>query len=156
MITDIYLPVLPAILPVLIATDNYSYFAAALLVTAYNITSSFTQPVIGWLSDTRGITISISISLLISGVFIGLMGLAHNYFLIMVFAVVAALGHAFFHPTALSIVSRSCTSENRENSRHILSWGAMSGTRSARCLPVHWSSGWGSTASSSSLFRRWP
>ena len=113
MVTDIYLPVLPAILPVLIAANGYSYFAAALLVTAYNITSSFTQPVIGWLSDTRGITISISISLLISGIFIGLMGLAQNYYLIMAFAVIAALGHAFFHPTALSIVSRSCTSENR-------------------------------------------
>jgi MFS transporter, FSR family, fosmidomycin resistance protein len=113
MVTDIYMPVLPAILPLLIAANGYSYFAAALLVTSYNITSSFTQPVIGWLSDTRGITISIGLSLLISAVFIGLMGVTQNYYLIMVFAVLAALGHACFHPTALSIVSRSCTSENR-------------------------------------------
>jgi len=49
MVTDIYMPVLPAILPLLIAQNGYSYLAAGLLVTAYNITSSFTQPVIGWL-----------------------------------------------------------------------------------------------------------
>ena len=93
--------------------NGYSYLAAGLLVTAYNVTSSFTQPVIGWLSDTRGLTISVSISLLISAVFVALMGVAQNYYLIMAFAVLAALGHACFHPTALSMVSRLCTSENR-------------------------------------------
>jgi MFS transporter, FSR family, fosmidomycin resistance protein len=113
MITDIYMPVLPAILPLLIAQNGYSYLAAGLLVTAYNVTSSFTQPVIGWLSDTRGLTISVSISLLISAVFVALMGIAKDYYVIMAFAVIAALGHACFHPTALSIVSRLCTRENR-------------------------------------------
>jgi MFS transporter, FSR family, fosmidomycin resistance protein len=113
MITDIYMPVLPAILPLLIAQNGYSYLAAGLLVTAYNVTSSFTQPVIGWLSDTRGLTISVSISLLFSAVFVALMGVAQNYYLIMAFAILAALGHACFHPTALSIVSRLCTKENR-------------------------------------------
>jgi MFS transporter, FSR family, fosmidomycin resistance protein len=113
MITDIYMPVLPAILPLLIAQNGYSFLAAGLLVTAYNITSSFTQPVIGWLSDSRGLTISISWSLLISAVFVALMGIAQDYYLIMAFAVLAALGHACFHPSALSLVSRLCTRENR-------------------------------------------
>jgi FSR family fosmidomycin resistance protein-like MFS transporter len=113
MVTDIYMPVLPAILPLLIASNGYSYLAAGLLVTAYNITSSFTQPVVGWLSDTRGLTVSVSLSLLVSAVFIALMGVARDYYLIMAFAILAALGHACFHPTALSRVSQLCTSENR-------------------------------------------
>ncbi|MGD1004551.1 MAG: MFS transporter [Methanoregulaceae archaeon] len=104
---------LPAILPLLILNYNYSYFAAGLLVTAYQLTSSVTQPVIGWLSDTKGFFVHVSISLLIGAVFIGLIGIAHNYFIVMVFAILAALGHATFHPTALSIVSRLCNSENR-------------------------------------------
>ncbi len=107
------MPVLPAILPLLIATNGYSYLAAGLLVTAYNVTSSFTQPAVGWLSDSRGFSISVSASLLLSAVFVALMGIAHDYFLIMLFAVIAALGHACFHPTALSLVSRLCTAENR-------------------------------------------
>jgi FSR family fosmidomycin resistance protein-like MFS transporter len=113
MVTDIYMPVLPAILPLLILNNGYSYFTAGLLITAYNVTSSFTQPVIGWLSDTKGLTISISVSLLISAVFVALMGIAQNYYLIMLFAILAALGHACFHPAALSMVSRLCSSENR-------------------------------------------
>lgn len=113
LVTDIYMPVLPAILPFLIAGNGYSYFAAGLLVTAYNLTSSFTQPVIGWLSDSRGLTISVSTSLLISAVFVALMGIAREYWLMMVFAILAALGHACFHPSALSLVSRLCTNENR-------------------------------------------
>jgi MFS transporter, FSR family, fosmidomycin resistance protein len=113
MVTDIYMPVLPAILPLLIAQNGYSYLAAGLLVTAYNVTSSFTQPVVGWLSDTRGLTISVNISIFISAVFIALTGVARDYSLIMAFAMLAALGHACFHPTALSIVNRLCTSVNR-------------------------------------------
>ncbi len=107
------MPVLPAILPLLILNNGYSYLAAGLLVTAYNITSSFTQPVLGWLSDSKGLTIPITISLLISAVFVALMGIAGNYYLIMLFAIVAALGHACFHPAALSRVSRLCSQENR-------------------------------------------
>ncbi len=113
LVTDIYMPVLPAILPLLIATNGYSYLAAGLLVTAYNVTSSFTQPVVGWLSDSRGFSVSISISLFVSAVFVALMGVAPNYYLIMLFAIIAALGHACFHPTALSLVNRLCTTENR-------------------------------------------
>ena len=107
------MPVLPAILPLLIATNGYSYLAAGLLVTAYNVTSSFTQPVIGWLSDKKGFSVSVSVSLFISAVFVSLMGIANNYYLIMAFAILAALGHACFHPTALSLVSSLCSPENR-------------------------------------------
>ena len=113
LVTDIYIPVLPAILPLLIANNGYSYLAAGLLVTAYNLTSSFTQPVIGWLSDTKGFTINISVSLFTSAIFVALMGITQNYILLILFAVLAALGHALFHPAALSLVSRLCTSENR-------------------------------------------
>jgi len=44
MVTDIYMPVITAILPLLISTYGFSYFLAGLLVTSYNLTSSVTQP----------------------------------------------------------------------------------------------------------------
>jgi len=113
LVTDIYMPVLPAILPLLIANNGYSYLTAGLLVTAYNLTSSFTQPIFGWLSDTKGFAISISTSLFISAFFVALMGITQDYYLLMLFAILAALGHALFHPAALSLVSRLCTSANR-------------------------------------------
>jgi len=41
------------------------------------------------------------------------MGITRDYMVFMAFAILAALGHACFHPTALSLVSRFCSPENR-------------------------------------------
>jgi FSR family fosmidomycin resistance protein-like MFS transporter len=113
VITDLYLPVVTAIIPLLISTYGFSYFVAGMLVTIYNVTSSMMQPVFGWISDQYGIVIHISVCLLISSVFISAMGLSGDIFLLMLFAALAALGHAAFHPNAFSIVNRLCTPENR-------------------------------------------
>lgn len=112
-VTDIYMSVIPAMLPLLILGHGYSYFMAGLLVTTYNLASSFTQPVLGWLADTKGIAVHVSYSLFVSAVFIAMMGFTGNYILLLIFAACAALGHAFFHPVALSLVSRLCSPENR-------------------------------------------
>ncbi|MDD2473995.1 MULTISPECIES: MFS transporter [unclassified Methanoculleus] len=106
LVTDLYSPVLPAILPLLIVDQGYSFFLAGLIVTVYTLTSSFVQPFAGWLFDTRGIAVPISVSVLISAVFISVIGLLDNYFLVLASAAVAALGNASFHPSALGTVSR--------------------------------------------------
>jgi MFS transporter, FSR family, fosmidomycin resistance protein len=113
IVADIYLPVITAILPLLMATYGFSYFLAGLLVTAYNVTSSVMQPVFGWMSDRFGIVIHVSVSLLISALFISAMGLSGNFYLLLAFAALAALGHAAFHPNALSLVARFCNAGNR-------------------------------------------
>nr|WP_245249732.1 MFS transporter [Methanolinea mesophila] len=113
LVTDIYMPVISAVIPLLIITYGYSYLMAGLLVTAYNLTSSLFQPVFGWLSDNRGWQVQIWISLLISATFISFMGIIPWYAVLLAFAAIAALGHASFHPSALSLVSRIATGENR-------------------------------------------
>jgi len=113
MVTDIYMPVITAILPLLISTYGFSYFLAGLLVTSYNLTSSVTQPFFGWVSDRYGRQLNISVSLLISAVFIALMGVVTSYPLLILCAGLAAIGHACFHPNALSIVSRLAEGGNR-------------------------------------------
>jgi FSR family fosmidomycin resistance protein-like MFS transporter len=113
LVTDIYMPVIPAVLPLLIADRGLTFFLAGLMVTSYNLTSSATQPIFGWLSDRYGRQVHISTSLLISAVFIGLIGIVGSYPLLLACAALAAIGHACFHPNALSIVSRMATAENR-------------------------------------------
>jgi len=113
LVTDIYMPVIPAVLPLLIADRGLTFFLAGLMVTAYNLTSSATQPIFGYLSDKYGKQVHISTSLLISAVFIGLIGVVGRYPLLLACAALAAIGHACFHPNALSIVSRIATPENR-------------------------------------------
>ncbi|KAF5069794.1 MFS transporter [Methanoculleus horonobensis] len=106
LVTDLYSPVLPAILPLLIADQGYSFFLAGLIVTVYNLTSSFVQPLVGWVFDTRGFAVHIGTSVAISAIFISIVGLLDNYYLVLASVAVAALGHAFFHPSALGTVSR--------------------------------------------------
>jgi FSR family fosmidomycin resistance protein-like MFS transporter len=113
LVTDIYMPVITAVLPLLIADRGLSFFSAGLLVTAYNLTSSVTQPLFGWLSDYKGRQVHISTSLLISALFIALIGVVTSYPLLILCASLAAIGHACFHPNALSIVSRAAGDQNR-------------------------------------------
>ena len=71
------------------------------------------QPVFGFLSDRYGFAVHVSVSLLISAVFLSAMGRTGNFYLLVVFASLAALGHAAFHPNALSLVARFCNPDNR-------------------------------------------
>ena len=113
MVNDIYSPVLPAILPLLILQNGYSYFLAGLIVTAYNLSSSFTQPVVGWLYDKKNIRMPIGASVMISAFFMSFIGFVENYWFLIAFAIAGALGHAFFHPSALGLVSRIAAGTNR-------------------------------------------
>jgi MFS transporter, FSR family, fosmidomycin resistance protein len=113
VVTDIYSPVLSAILPLLILEYGYSYFLAGLIVTVWNLTSSFTQPLFGWLNDQRGFGVPVKYTILICAFFISCIGLISNYWLTLLFAACAALGHALFHPSALSLVSRLASGPNR-------------------------------------------
>ncbi|RXE57382.1 MFS transporter [Methanoculleus taiwanensis] len=106
LVTDLYSPVLPAIMPLLIAQEGYTYLLAGLIITVYNLTSSLAQPLVGWAYDTKGLSVHVSISVLLSAVFISIIGLVTDYTLVLVCAAIAALGHAFFHPSALGAVSR--------------------------------------------------
>lgn len=106
LINDIYAPVLMALQPVLITMYGYGYFEAALLPVVHSLTSSLLQPVFGYLADNKGLKVSVGLSILLSGIGISLLGLVPNLYSIMLICVViSGIGHASFHPGALSKVS---------------------------------------------------
>lgn len=114
LVNDIYFPILMALQPVLITTLGYTYFQAALLPAMHSILSSVLQPVFGSLADKKGLRISISISLLLSGCGIALLGLISDNYLVMLGCVaISALGHATFHPGALCKVGALANAGNR-------------------------------------------
>ncbi|MDK2974075.1 MAG: transporter, family, fosmidomycin resistance protein [Methanofollis sp.] len=112
-VIDIYSPVIPAVLPVLIATHGYSYFLAGLLAAAFNITSSLLQPAVGWFSDRRGVTVPFAVPFLLTSACIGVFGFIGDYPVLLVCSACAAVGAAIFHPGALSAVNRLAKAENR-------------------------------------------
>ena len=113
LVTDLYGPALPAIISLLILRYGYSYLAAGLLVTVYNAVSSLAQPGIGWIHDRKGMHLPPSLSILVCGLFISLLGLAPGFGVMLLFCSIAALGHAAFHPVALSLIGRQSTDANR-------------------------------------------
>ncbi len=114
LVNDIYTPVIMALLPLLMSTYGYSYFLAACLASTHSLASSVLQPLFGYISDKRDICIPVSVSILISGFFISATGFFPGvYTLLIVSVAIAAVGHASFHPAALSIVSDLSNDSNR-------------------------------------------
>lgn len=128
LVNDIYAPVLIALQPVLITTLGYSYFQAALLPVIHSLISSLLQPVFGSLADRKGIRVSISISLLLSGCGIALLGQLSDYYLVMLGCVaISGLGHATFHPGALCKVDAIAASGSRGRLTSIFTVGGNLG-----------------------------
>ncbi len=103
---DLYTPVLPIILPLLMETMGLSYFLAGLVVTVFNIVSSITQPLVGIWGDKTGKHADVAFCVLLGSVGIGCSVLSNNYLILLVMVTGAAIGHALFHPSAMDVVHR--------------------------------------------------
>lgn len=106
VVDDIYMNILPPLLPVLIAQYRLSYAAAGLIVTVFTITSSVSQPFIGYFIDRYRLAWTSSAGLAWVGFWIGLVGLTGSYPVLLFAAALAGLGPAMFHPHALASISR--------------------------------------------------
>jgi len=109
IVDDIYMNTLPPFLPVLIASSGLSFAAAGLLVTFFTITSSVSQPFLGFAIDRYRIRWIGALGLIWAGVLFGLMGLVRGYVPLILLATLAGIGPAMFHPHALSAVSGIAT-----------------------------------------------
>jgi len=105
IVDDLYMNALPPFLPVLIASSGLSYASAGLLVTFFTLTSSVSQPFLGYAIDRYRARWVSALGLIWAGIFVGLMGMARSYEMLLALATLAGLGPAMFHPHALSAVS---------------------------------------------------
>lgn len=97
---------LPLFLPLMIDEMGLSYFLAGLIVTAFNIVSSITQPLVGIYGDRTGKYADVAICVALTAVGISLSVLSNNYFIILFLVMGAAIGTALFHPAGFDIVYR--------------------------------------------------
>lgn len=97
-------PEIAILLPLLAATLGFSLGVAALLVTAYTISSSIIQPLMGHIAD-RHATRLISVGGMIAGAAgASMLGISPSFAVLLLFAVVAGVGTATYHPQAAAIV----------------------------------------------------
>ena len=98
MFTDINQGALPAIIPFLIIEQHLSYAAAASLVLAANLVSSFIQPLVGYLGDKKSRPWFMAVGIFLAGLGVSLLGFSSSYWLSCIFAAFSGIGIAMFHP----------------------------------------------------------
>src|SRR5262245_37767814 len=98
MIIDINQGSLTALLPFLKTGLGLSYTATGVIVLMSNITSSLIQPVFGYLADRTARRWLLPVSVLLSAVGLGLMGLAPTYEALLLLVMITGFGVAAYHP----------------------------------------------------------
>lgn len=120
---DINQSFLPGLLPLLVISRHLSYQAAATLVLAQAISSSFVQPLIGYLADKRAMPWLAGLGLLLAGLGVAGIGFAPTYHLIFACALVSGLGVAMFHPEAARFANLAAGTRKASGMR----WFAVGG-----------------------------
>ncbi|EHQ90256.1 MFS transporter [Desulfosporosinus youngiae] len=105
MLNDMYSNYLPQMLPFLVAATSLSATRAAILVSAFTISSSFIQPIFGYFLDRQGKRWLVHVGTLWMAIMLSLTGLVSNYFLLVLLAGLAGLGTAAFHPQASTMIT---------------------------------------------------
>jgi FSR family fosmidomycin resistance protein-like MFS transporter len=105
MLNDMYSNYLPQMLPFLVAATALSTTRAAILVSAFTISSSFIQPLFGYFLDKQGKRWLVHVGTLWMAIMLSLTGLVDNYLLLVLLAGLAGLGTAAFHPQASTMIT---------------------------------------------------
>ncbi|MCX7623623.1 MAG: MFS transporter [Thermomicrobium sp.] len=93
---------LPALYPLLVLELGFDYNAIGSLAFAYTAAVSLTQPLFGYLADRWGVQRLAPLSLVWSGLFLGLYGFVRNPVVLYPFAFLAGLGSGAYHPIGAS------------------------------------------------------
>ena len=96
---------LPIVYPLLIASMGLRFAQIGFIAFVLSIVTSVVQPAFGLLSDRWSPWKLASLGVIWSGVFLGLIGLAPSYELLVLAVALGALGSAAFHPSGATIAS---------------------------------------------------
>ena len=104
MFNDWYMNYIQTLLPFLVLA-GLGVSKGAFLISAFTITSSLLQPVFGYLVDQKNQRWMVYVGTIWMSVLVCLIGILHNYMLLVVLAALSGLGTAAFHPQASAMIS---------------------------------------------------
>jgi FSR family fosmidomycin resistance protein-like MFS transporter len=104
-INDSYSNFLGPLLPLLISKLNLSMAQAGWLAAILVFSSSFTQPIYGYISDRYSNRVFAVLSPLVTAFFMSFLGLAPSYATLSALLLLGGIGIASFHPQAAAIVA---------------------------------------------------
>lgn len=106
LLNDFYSNFLPQLLPFLIiASSSFTATRAAILVSAFTVSSSLVQPLFGIWLDRQGKRWLVYVGTVWMALMLCLTGVVHSYILLVILATLAGLGTAAFHPQASTMVN---------------------------------------------------
>lgn len=103
-INDSYGNYLVVLLPLLSERLDFGLGLAGMAVTAYTITSSVVQPVLGYVADRLATRMLSVVGTMLAAVGAAMLGVAPNYIIIVALAALSGLGTAAYHPQAAAMV----------------------------------------------------
>lgn len=108
-----YWTILPPLLPIIITEFRISTLEAGLLVSAFFLPYATFQLPVGAVADRVDRRLLIGLGLLLSATGTALSGYAPNFWALLLFQVVAGLGGATYHPSAIAVISQNFPSGER-------------------------------------------
>ena len=102
---DVYSGFVNPIMPFLAANLGITMAISTFILSLSHICSSMMQPVFGYLSDSWKKRFFIFTGMLLSSIFLPIMGFAHNVYTLCLCLIVGSIGNGFFHPQATGFVN---------------------------------------------------
>ena len=103
---DAYSSMLGAFLPFLHQELNLSLTQAGVLGSALIFSSALMQPLYGYLADQMGSRLFVALGPAIAGVFICSMGMAPDFYTLVLLVVLGGVGIAAFHPQGAAVTAQ--------------------------------------------------
>ena len=126
-INDAYASFVHPLLPRIMDGLGISIAAAASLVSAFAIATALPQPFFGYLADRFGRRALAVGGVVVSGVFVSIMGFAPSYWILLFLLVMGGLGGAAFHPPGASYAVRLTAGKGGGGRYSIFSFGGAVG-----------------------------
>lgn len=106
--SDFFTNLLPVLLPVLALRFDMSYSQSAALFTAFSVISSLMQPAVGILADKKDVHFLLPLSISLAAVFVCLIGLFTQYWLLVFVLMLSGICAGLFHPLSAGVVPSIC------------------------------------------------
>lgn len=105
--SDGYAGFLAPILPLVIKEHHLSLTSASFLASVLALSAALLQPIFGYLSDRMSRSHFVALGPLLSAVFLGSMGVAHNYYALLAFLFLGGVGVSCFHPQGTALAGEA-------------------------------------------------
>lgn len=126
-VNDAYASIVPPLLPRLMDSLEISIAMAAGLGAAFSIATALPQPFFGYLGDRFGRRTLVVGGMLVSAVFVSVIGFAPSYWVLLALLVAGGLGGAAFHPPGASYAVRVTAGKGGGARYSVFAFGGAAG-----------------------------